>query len=177
MTCVAKLTDPAPGRWDRALQVIGARQLTVTVTRTPARVGERRIIYVSKTRTCVAKLTDRWDRALISARQLTPVGERRIHRSRCVTVAVFYSDVTVQRLQPESESSSSSGPGCHGHRVESEWKCCVRLKGVTTNRVYALRQAKMMMTLAVVPHRQADHQIHHHRGSLSGGWILSRGMP
>jgi hypothetical protein len=28
--------------------------------------------------TCVAKLTDRWDRAPISARQLTPVKERRI---------------------------------------------------------------------------------------------------
>jgi hypothetical protein len=46
------------------------------------------------------------------------------------------------------------------HRFESEWKCCVSLKGVTVNRVYALRQAKMM-TVAVMPQRQADHQIHH----------------
>ena len=43
------------------------------------------------------------------------------------------------------------------HRFESEWKCCVSLKGVTANRVYALRQGKLMM-VAVVPQRQADCQ-------------------
>jgi len=61
----ASLSSQTGGR-----ALISARQVTP--------VKERRIFYVSKTHTCVAKLTDRWDRALISARQVTPVKERRI---------------------------------------------------------------------------------------------------
>ena len=41
------------------------------------------MIYVSKTHTCVAKLTDQSDRALISARQLTLVKERRMMKPLC----------------------------------------------------------------------------------------------
>ena len=46
--------------------------------------------------------------------------------------------------------------GCR--RFESEWKCCVNLKGVIAKRVYSLRQAKML-TVVVVPHKQADYQM------------------
>ena len=56
----------------------------------------------------------------------------------------------------DCNQSVLAAQGCH--RFESEWKCCVSLKDVIAKHVYALRQAKML-TVAVVPHKQADHQM------------------
>ena len=56
----------------------------------------------------------------------------------------------------DCNQSALAVQGCH--RFESEWKCCVSLKDVIAKHVYALRQAKML-TVAVVPHRQADYQM------------------